>query len=389
MAEAPVRTANPFADLQLDELRRTRTSAKWRFYPEDVLPLWVAEMDAVVATCVQDAVRVAMETGDTGYPWGNGYAEAVAAFASDRWGWEFEPEQAAKVVDVMTGILEITRVVSNDGDPIILTPPVYPPFAMVANTLERPIVEAPLGPGFRLDQAALESAFREATLGGRGAVMLLSNPHNPTGTIHTREELETVARLANQYGVRVISDEIHAPLHMPGTTYVPYLATTGTERGFSVLSASKGWNLAGFKAALAIPGGESVEDLAKLATRAGNHPGHIAVIAHTAAFRDGQDWLEGAIQGIDHNRKLLTDLLAEHLPAARYQVPEATYLAWVDCRELGLGDDPAAAFLERGKVGLSSGVPFGTGGKGHVRVNLATSPAILTEAVRRMAASVS
>ncbi len=388
MAEAPVRAANPFANLQLDELRQSRTSAKWRFYPEDVLPLWVAEMDAVVAPCVQDAVRKAMETGDTGYPWGRGYEEAVAAFAADRWGWGFQPEHATKVVDVMTGILEITRVVSKDGDPIILTPPVYPPFSMVARTLERPIIEAPLGPGFRLDPAALETAFREATSGGRGAVLLLSNPHNPTGTIHSREELEALAKLADQYGVRVISDEIHAPLHMPGTTYVPYLAAGGTERGFSVLSASKGWNLAGFKAALAIPGAESVEDLGQLATRAGNHPGHIAVIAHTCAFRNGQDWLAGAIEGIDHNRHLMRDLLAEHLPAAGYQVPEATYLAWVDCTGLGLGDDPAAAFLERGKVGLSSGIPFGTGGAGHVRINLATSPDILTEAVRRMAASV-
>ncbi len=382
--EAPQSVANPFDNLALDRLR-ARTSAKWRMYPPDVLPLWVAEMDAAVAPCIVEAVHDALLMGDTGYPAGHAYAEAMATFGQARWGWTFDPETTAKVTDVLTGVLEVVRVTSNDGDAIVLTPPVYPPFYMIAKTLSRLVVEAPLTSEDRIDPETLERAFVEATSGGRSATLILSNPHNPTGTVHTRDELETVARLARQYGVRVIADEIHAPLQMPTSTFVPYLDAAGTEPDFSVMSASKGWNLAGFKAALVIPGANSIEEAASLAGRAGNHPGHIGLIAHTAAITHGGEWLDAAIAGIDANRMVLADLLAEHLPGTTYRPPESTYLAWVNCRALGLGDDPAALFLERGRVALSSGVPFGSGGAGHVRVNLATSRAVLAEAVTRMA----
>lgn len=387
MVQAAQPVANPFDDLALEHLRR-RTSAKWRMYPEDVLPLWVAEMDAVVAPPIVEAVHEALLMGDTGYPAGHAFAEAMAGFAGDRWGWTFDPETTAKVTDVLTGVLEVLRVTSAEGDAIVVTPPVYPPFYMIATTLGRPVVEAPLTSDHRIDLETLERAFREATSGGRPATLILSNPHNPTGTVHTRAELEEVARLARQYGVRVVSDEIHAPLQMPTSTFVPYLDTAGTEPDFSVMSASKGWNLAGFKAALVIGGAGSTDVVASLAHRAGSHPGHIGLIAHTAAITHGCAWLDAAIAGIDRNRMALTGMLAEHLPGTVYRPPESTYLAWVDCRGLGLGDDPAQAFLEQGKVALSSGVPFGPGGAGHVRVNLATSPAVLLEAVSRMASVV-
>lgn len=384
MEQTHMSVANPFEDLALDRLR-SRTSAKWRYYPEDVLPLWVAEMDAAVAPPIVDAVHEALANGDTGYPAGHAYAEAMAGFAADRWGWTFDPETAAKVTDVMTGILEVIRVISPDDEAIVLTPPVYPPFYGVARTLGRTVVEARLDADDRLDPATLESAFAEATAGGRRAILILSNPHNPTGTVHTRAELEDVARLARQYGVRVIADEIHAPLQMPTSTFTPYLTAANTEPDFAVSSASKGWNLAGFKAALIVPGADSAADLETLSTRMGNHPGHIGLIAHTAAYDHARPWLEAAVAGIDANRHALTGLLHEHLPNARYRPPESTYLAWIDCRALGLGDDPAEAFLERGRVALSSGMGFGAGGAGFVRLNLATSPAIMAEAVTRMA----
>ncbi len=203
--------ANPFADLSLDHLRR-RTSAKWRYFPEDVLPLWVAEMDAIIADPIKAAVKEALDLGDTGYPMGHQYPEAFASFASDRWGWSFDPAAAVSMPDVMSGIREIVRAISTDSTSIVLTPPVYPPFYGVAKTLSLPIVPAHLTAEGRLDPATLESAFREATKDGGNAVLLLSNPHNPTGTVHSREELETVTRLARQYGARVISDEIHSPV---------------------------------------------------------------------------------------------------------------------------------------------------------------------------------
>ncbi len=376
--------ANPFADLSLEQLRR-RTSAKWRYYPEDVLPLWVAEMDAIIAAPIAAAVKAALDLGDTGYPMGRSYPEAMASFASDRWGWSFDPASAASLPDVMSGVREIVRAISTDGTSIVLTPPIYPPFYGVAKTLGLPVVPALLTAEGRLDPATLEAAFREATSGGGNAVLLLSNPHNPTGTVHSRAELETVARLARQYGARVVADEIHSPLIMPTSTFTPYLSVDGTALDFAVASASKGWNLAGFKAALAVPGAEAVRDFETPSFRGAGHAGHIDIIAHAAAFNDARDWLDAAISGIDENRKLLADLLATHLPEAKYRLPESTYLAWIDCRGLDLGDDPSAVFLEKSRVALNSGLTFGDSGAGHVRLNLATSPAILTEAVTRMA----
>jgi cystathionine beta-lyase len=376
--------ANPFTGLELGRLYQ-RTCAKWAVYPDDVLPLWVAEMDAYVAQPIVDAVHEALVMGDTGYPFGPRYANAYGSFASDRWGWTVDPALTTNVTDVMTGVRETLAAISDEKTRVVVTPPVYPPFFGVANTLARQIVTAPLDVEGRLDPSTLEAAFKEATADGHSAVMILCNPHNPTGTVHTRAELEMVANMARQYGARVISDEIHSPLIMPTSTFTPYLSVPNTAQDFAVASASKGWNLAGFKAAIVVAGAEAAEDLQSPVIRGGGHAGHIAIIAHSTAFNSARDWLDGALSGIDTNRTLLADLLETHLPETVYRVPEGTYLAWIDCRALDLGDDPAAVFLEKTKVALSSGTGFGEEGKGHVRLDLATSPEILEEAVQRMA----
>lgn len=378
---------NPLHALTLDQLRR-RTSMKWRTHPADVLPLWVAEMDVPLAPAVVRAVTAAMELGDTGYPAGTAYAEALADFAGKRWGWDdLAVERTAIVPDVMLGVVEMLRLVTGPGDPVVVNPPVYPPFYQFVTHLDRRVVEAPLGPDLRLDLAALEEAFRRAVSGGGRAAYLLCSPHNPTGTVHTAGELAAVAALAERHGVRVVADEIHAPVVTGDARFTPYLAVPGAERGLALMSASKGWNLAGLKAALALAGPGAAGDLARMPEEVSHGPSHVGVLAHTAALRDGTDWLDAVLAGIDENRRLLTALLAEHLPGVVHRAGEATYLAWLDCRPLGLGDDPARVFLDRGRVALSSGIPFGTGGAGHVRLNLATSPEVITQAVRRMRAA--
>jgi cystathionine beta-lyase len=380
--------ANPLRRLSLDQLRR-RTSMKWRTYPEDVLPLWVAEMDVPLAEPVARAITDAVALGDTGYPAGTAYAEALAEFARKRWRWEGPAvERTAIVPDVMLGVVEMLRLVTGPGDAVVVNCPVYPPFYQFVRHMDRRIVEAPLGPDQRIDLAALRDAFARAAGAGRRAAFLLCSPHNPTGTVHTLEELTAVAALADRHGVRVVADEIHAPVVAPGTAFVPYLSVPGAESGLSLMSASKAWNLAGLKAALAIAGPAAAGDLANLPEEVSHGPSHVGVLAHTAALRDGGDWLDALLAGLDDNRRLLADLLAEQLPDIRYEPAPGTYLAWLDCRALGLSDDPAAVFLERGRVALSSGTAFGTGGRGHARLNLATSPELITEAVRRMAAAV-
>ncbi|PTM84365.1 cystathionine beta-lyase [Streptomyces sp. VMFN-G11Ma] len=378
---------DPLRVLTLDDLRR-RTSMKWRTYPADVLPLWVAEMDVPLAEPVVRAVADALALGDTGYPAGTAYAEALAAFAAKRWGWDgLAVERTAIVPDVMLGVVEMLKLVTGPGDAVIVNPPVYPPFYSFVAHLDRRVVEAPLGTDLRLDLDVLEETFRQAVAGGRRAAHLLCSPHNPTGTVHTAEELSAVAALAGHYGVRVVVDEIHAPLTAGGVDFVPYLSVPGAENGLSLMSASKAWNLAGLKAALAIVGPAAAADLARLPEEVSHGPSHLGVLAHTAALTDGTAWLDALLAGLDDNRRLLAVLLAEHLPAVTHRPGEATYLAWLDCRALGLGDDPAQVFLERGRVALNSGIPFGTGGAGHVRLNLATSPEVITEGVRRMVAA--
>ena len=389
---------SPLEQLPIERLR-ARTSMKWRAYPADVLPLWVAEMDVPLAPPVADALHAAIDAGDTGYPAGAGYALAVRDYAALHWDWHsLDPGRTAIVPDVMMGIAETLRLVTSPGDPVVVCAPVYPPFYAFTKSAGRTVIEAPLDADGRLDLDALGRALAAARAMSGRAALLLSNPHNPTGVAHTRAELEAVAAAAARHQVRVISDEIHAPLILPGAQFTPYLSVNGAENAFALISASKAWNLAGLKAALLIAGPDAAADLRRLPEEVSHGPSHLGVIAHTAAFQHGQPWLTTLLAGLAANRDLLGELVATHLPQVRYQPPQATYLAWLDCRALGLHDPHAAAddhivsdlagparmFLDRARVALSSGHVFGHGGAGFVRLNFATSPAILRQAIQRM-----
>ncbi|BBZ43444.1 MalY/PatB family protein [Mycobacterium parmense] len=395
-------TFNPLEELTLAQLQQ-RTSIKWRAHPDDVLPLWVAEMDVNLAPTVADALRRAIDIGDTGYPSGTALAEAVSEFASRRWQWhDVEIDRTTIVPDVMLGIVEMLRLVTDRGDTVVVNPPVYAPFYAFVTHDGRRVAEAPLDHEGRLDFDALESAFAKATASGGNAAYLLCNPHNPTGAVHSHEELGRVAELARRFGVRVVSDEIHAPVILSGARFTPFLTIPGAENAFALTSASKAWNLSGLKAALAIAGPEAAADLRRVPEEVSHGPSHFGVIAHAEAFRTGDRWLDALLQGLDDNRELLADLVSEHLPGVRYQPPQGTYLAWLDCRELGIDEQtssglavvadlsgPARWFLDHARVALSSGHVFGTGGAGYVRLNFATSRAILTEAVSRMGRALS
>ncbi len=269
---------------------------------------------------------------------------------------------------------------------IVLNPPVYAPFFAAIRESGRRVVEAPLArrdDGWALDLDALEQAFAAGA-----SAYILCNPHNPTGRVFTRTELAGVVDLATKHGVLVLSDEIHAPLTLAGATHAPYVALgeEAAAHGLTLASASKAWNLAGLKCGVVVSGSAAGAALAaKLPPSLRFHAGHLGVLASVAAFTDGGPWLDALLRQLDANRRRLASLLDDVLPAVRYVMPEGGYLAWLDCRELGLGDDPAAAFLERGRVALSPGPSFGSGGEGFARLNFGTSGALLDEAVRRMA----
>ncbi|HET6534134.1 MAG TPA: aminotransferase class I/II-fold pyridoxal phosphate-dependent enzyme [Actinoplanes sp.] len=367
---------------------RTRRSAKWRTHPDDVLPLTVAEMDVQLAPAVADALRTAVAASDTGYSAAAPeLGRAVAGFARARWDWPVDPEQVTAVADVGVGAVEVLRALIEPGDVVAFSTPVYPPFFHWVPEAGGRILEVPLAhteQGYRLDPAALEAAF--AT---RPRAYVLCHPHNPVGRVHDPDELATLVRLARQYRVTVISDEIHAPLVLPGATFTPLLTVPGAaDVTISLVSASKAFNLAGLKCAAVVTGSAAMAAVVdRLPSDARWRTGHFGVIATVAAFRDGADWLDELLRHLDARRTQLGARLRERLPMIRWHPPEATFLAWLDCSALGTANEPRERFLSRGRVALEPGLRFGGPGAGFARLNFGTSAEILDEATARMAAA--
>ena len=370
-------------DVDLDRLR-ARTSEKWRAYPPDVLPSFVAEMDFGLAPAVRDALQAAVGSGDCGYVHPQRVAEAFVEFAARRWGLSVSPDDVVPLPDVVTGLGWAVQISAARGEGVAITPPVYPPFFSTVRQHERVVVEAPMSRS-ETGEYALDLHTIEAALHKGARAILLCSPHNPTGTLPTRAELEGVAALAVRHGAMVVSDEIWAPLTLPGEAHVPF-ASVGD--GLTLMSASKAFNLAGLKCAVLFAHGEAGRRaLRGIPMEARWATGQLGATATLAAWQSGEAWLADVLETLDHNRRLFERLRAEHLPALRWVPPRAGYLGWLDCRALGLGDDPARMFLERGRVALSRGPTFGDQGRGFARVNLGTSPAVVEEIVRRLALS--
>jgi cystathionine beta-lyase len=371
------------ADVSLEELRERR-SAKWTWYGNDVLPAWVAEMDFRVAPAIREALARAVELDDLGYASADaaGLGTAFAGFAQRRFDWEVDPAQVTPLNDVVSGLYDFVRVLTEPGDGVIINPPVYHPFFPVITETGRTVVEAPLGDGSAVDLDAIEAAFAD---GARA--LILCNPHNPTGRVLGRDELGQIAEIAAVHDGWVLADEIHSPMVFAEAEHVPFttVSDAAAERGIVLTSASKAFNTAGLKCAVAITASATAAAAAERLPEIAKHCGHFGIITSVAAWESSDEWLDEMVSVLDSNRKLLADLLDEHLPQVGYELPQAGYLAWLDCRALGLGDDPAEVLRERAKVALSSGPQFGTGGAGHARLNFATSPELLAEIVTRIA----
>lgn len=381
---------DPFGlrSLDLATLRR-RNGAKWQAHPTDYAA-WVADMDFPVAPVVAEALRGLLDRHELGYPnWGGPEALSPAARLfpqrmADRHGWECDPDRIRDLCDVLQGVRATVLHCSRPGDGVVLHLPAYHPFLGTIDGMDRRLVPVHFDPERRtFDYDRLDAEL--TAVGGR--VWILCHPHNPLGHVFERPELERIAELAAKHDLVVVSDEIHADLLMPGHHHVPFesLGPEVSGRTVTVTSSSKAFNLAGLRWAVVHAGHEPLRRaLASLPGHYLGAPNVFAVEATVSAWTAGDEWLGAVLGVVDENRHALVDLLADHLPGTRYTPPAATYLAWVDCRALGLGDDPAATFRERG-VELSPGPQFGSPGLGHVRINLATSPAILAEMVRAMA----
>ncbi|HEU5036721.1 MAG TPA: aminotransferase class I/II-fold pyridoxal phosphate-dependent enzyme [Nocardioides sp.] len=362
-----------------DDQARAALPLKWEVDP-GVLPAWVAEMDLRLAEPIEEALVAAVRRGAVGYPpHGDGVGTAFAGFAERHWSWQVPAEASVPAGGVMSGIRLALEALCPPG-PVVVPQPCYPPFRDVVAVTGRELATVDLDPD--ADTATMDLDAIEAAFVAGARTFLLCNPHNPLGRVWTRDELESLADLAQRHGVRVVSDEIHAPLTLPGATFTPYLAVD--ETAVAVTSPSKSFNMPGVHGAqLVVLDPELRARAAALPIPAQNSWSSLGVVASEVAWRDCDEWLAALVERLDGNRALLAERLATDLPRARMRPLEATYLAWLDLRAYGVAD-PASAAVRHG-LRPAPGSDYQPGLDGHVRLNLATSPARVEQMVHRLA----
>ena len=382
-----------FSAHNLAELH-THRSEKWRGFPQDVLPLPVAEMDFPVAKPIKAILAEMVAKSDLGYlgpipELGLGFKK----FAAERWNWTVDEKQVRIATDVGVAVVEILRVFTKPGDSILISSPVYHNFYTWINETKLTLVDVPFertgnedANPWIINWESIESAYASGI-----KVHLLCSPHNPLGFIYSEQDLRKIVALAKKYDVLVISDEIHAPLTFPGETFVPILSLGADAESVAlcVTAASKGWNIAGLKCAIIISqNNEMNTELAKLAPAMHYRASLLGGFATAVAFAECEVWLDTVLAQLDQNRHLIKKLLAEKLPTVRYHIPQNSYLAWLDVESLNLGENPSVTLIEKGRVAFSPGHGFGKQCDQYVRLNFATSTEIITEAIDRIARAI-
>ena len=370
----------------------THHSEKWRAFPSDVLPLPVAEMDFPVAAPIRETLHSMVEHSDMGYLGAiPELGSSFAVFAASRWDWTVDPARVRAATDVGVGVVEILRVFTNAGDGVLISSPVYQNFYTWINETKVKCVDVPfihqqsddVSLAWSIDWNGIEAAYSSGI-----KIHLLCSPHNPIGRVYSKEELSKFVALAAKYNVTIISDEIHSPLEYSEHPFIPIL-TLGKEAESHcvvVTAASKGWTIAGLKCAIIVAASETMhEKLNALPPALHYRASLLGAFATAVAFDKCVPWLDTVITQLDHNRHLISQLLREHLPEVIYNPPQHSYLAWFDLSALNLGNEPTTVLLEKSKVALNAGHIYGAQWGQFARMNFATSPEIITQAITQMA----
>ena len=386
-------------ELTVEEMR-ARRGVKWNRFPADVLPAWVADMDFAVPDEVQAAIEAVVSKRDYGYGNGHGVregkeglAQAFVEYATGNFDWgnhTVNPDCVLPVTDLIQGMYSPVYAFSEPGDGIVVQTPIYPPFLDTIATTGRRLVENRLvddGTKLALDVEGLRNVVDDTT-----CLMMVPNPHNPTGRCFTRDELNAMAQVAIERNLIVVSDEIHADLVYSGHQHIPFasLSLEIAARTITLTSATKGFNIPGLRCALMYFGSLELKERfhKTMPARLLGAPNVIGIDATIAAWRYGQPWLKQVMVQLEANRDHMTEFLAKEMPGVKYRQPEATYLGWLDCTAMNLGQSPFEYFLEKAKVGLMEGANFGEAGVGKVRLNFGTSAKILDQILDRMAQSI-
>lgn len=368
--------------------RRGSDSVKWKRYPDDVLPLWVADMDFPSHPMIISAMNNRLAHPCFGYGCEDDDLRGViCAWVARRYGWEIQPEWLLFVPGVVTGMNWAIQSVTRNDQKLYYQTPVYPPFLKFAANAGVEAVEIPLRNTpyqYEIDFDLFERSIR-----GPG-VIALCNPHNPVGRVFTQVELERIAEICLRNSVMICSDEIHCDLVYSDHRHIS-IASISKEiasKSITLMAPSKTFNIPGLEFSFSIvPNPDLRKRLENSRRGLVGHPGILAFPAAKAAYQFGEDWLDELLVYLEGNRDYLQSFIADNIPAIKFHRPQSTYLAWLDCRDLELAKDPSTFFLENARVALNNGRDFGKVGDGFVRLNFGTPRSNITEALTRMKAA--
>ncbi len=363
---------------------------KWTYYPNDVLPLWVADMDFPAPKPILDELRGAVNQGVLGYELpSNKLLETVAGRMERLYGWKIKPESVVPVTGIVSGFNVAARAFGSPKKGYLVQPPVYNEFHEVKNNVAIPQINAPFIEHVRGNILHYEidwDLFKKRVK--KAGMFLLCNPHNPLGIVFSRRDLQQMAEICIENQVLIVSDEIHSELLLEGTKFVPMakLSAEIAKNTVTLVSPSKTFNVPGLFCGFAIiPNKELRDKYVKVVEHLRLHVSSLGLHAAQVAF-SGQceGWLKELRLYLTDNRDFLIDYVTKNMPGVRLTVPKATYLAWLDFTQLNLEKSPYNFFLEEARVAPSDGAIFGENGKGHVRLNFGTSRKILKQGLDRM-----
>lgn len=373
--------------------RTNNFSAKWsemnkNFSTNDLLPMWVADMDFLTAPCIMEALKDRLEQGIFGYTTRpSSYNESIVNWLDNRFSWKIKQEWLMFSPAVITSISLLIQNLTQKNDKIMIQEPVYSPFHNIVESNERDLVISPLvkldDGSYVMDYEDIEAKIKDVK------IFILCNPHNPVGRVWTREELTRLGEICLKHNVLVISDEIHSDIILKNHKHTPF-ASISKEFGkntITCMAPTKTFNLAGLQSSFLViynPSYYEVMDRAfsRLDIKRNNA---FSLVATEAAYNYGEDWLDELIKYLEDNVDFAIEYIKTHIPQLKVKKPEGTYLLWVDFNDLNVDEkDLKDALINKGKVALSCGSSFGIGGNGYYRINLACPRSMVLEALKRI-----
>lgn len=375
-----------FSDLDLVFSRKNSESVKWNRYPDDVLPLWVADMDFPTSERIIQAMRDRLDHPFFGYGASPPEVfEYICAWVEKRHNWQIKPEHILLTSGVVTGINWTAQALLQPGESLIFQTPVYPPFFKVAGNAQVRGIEVPFVEG--QNQYEIDFDLLERSIEVTSRLFILCNPHNPLGRVFTRQELEKLADICLCHDCWICSDEIHCDLVYSDQTHLPIAALSDelAQKTVTLMAPSKTFNIPGLHFSFAVvPNDELREKMSCSKRGLVGHPGLLAHEAARAAYQYGETWLEELLMYLEMNRDFAIKYLAACVPQIKVFQPQGTYLLWMDCSQLNLGAEPFDFFLREAKVGLNRGLDFGSSSGKFVRLNFACPREILAQTLERI-----